>query len=824
MKLHSRIARRFLSGHRTLLLAAMLCLLIAATCASTVGADAGVLLPRGLSLPNPAILSLEEMEVTIQIDNGDARVFIRQVFANHIANVEEGTYVFALPADATVSDFAVWDGPTRIPAVILERKRAEEIYDELTRQQIDPGLLEMGERSAEEAARSSVFSAKISPIPGYGTKRLEIEYHQRITVDNLKSIFALPLHPDAYEKQSAAHFWLHFSLDSTTALKNFELVGKTYPLTLQQNDSHHVRGEFAGTSVNFAEDFAVRYDFDATKDAAHVITYRNPAPQQPSPTEMSPERSTTEPGFFEVTALIAPEKSAQARAAAPLAANDSSPPRTTIILFDASLSMQWEKLDRSYLALDHLLHALRPHDRFNVLLFNSEIAAFKSTPVAADPVAIQQSLDFVRASYLRGGTNLEAALAAGLAQCNAAGSNAASNATPAGEIDLVLISDGGATRGHVLNSTIARTYASALQNLPAAARPKLFAFAVGDDANLPLLQMLTEHNGVLQQVLSTEPIDYKLGAFISKIGTNPVGNLKLAPAPASAVEMVYPLDASTYPGSLASWVGRYEKPQHNVSFAVTGTRDAAAFDLHAHAELPSESLDHPQLPRLWARARVDALLAKIARDGEDTATIDEIIRLSREYKFVTPYTSFLAVPRALLRPRVIRPGDPVLRVKTDASISSVVALFPFGLVKPLRYLAAEDVWETRFLAPDDMRDGTYNVRLILRDTKGNTYREAKTFVIATTPPTVRIQLAQTRVRRGETLALKVNASQTTRTLVARMEGAGTIELRWNSQAAANTGELQIPADLPAGKYRLTVTAEDIAHNTGSQEIEIEVVP
>ena len=77
----------------------------------------------------------------------------------------------------------------------------------------------------------------------------------------------------------------------------------------------------------------------------------------------------------------------------------------------------------------------------------------------------------------------------------------------------------------------------------------------------------------------------------------------------------------------------------------------------------------------------------------ETLPIDrEIIRLSKKYKFVTPYTSFLAVPRALLRPRVIRPGDPVLRIKTDPSIASVIALFPFGLVKPLRYLKDEDTW------------------------------------------------------------------------------------------------------------------------------------
>src|SRR5262249_29208414 len=176
--------------------------------------------------------------------------------------------------------------------------------------------------------------------------------------------------------------------------------------------------------------------------------------------------------------------------------------------------------------------------------------------------------------------------------------------------------------------------------------------------------------------------------------------------------------------------------------------------IHGAADLPQKALEHDQLPRLWAKARVDALLEKIERDGEDRASIDEIIRLARKYKFVTPYTSFLAVPRSLLRPRVIRPGDPVLRVRTDPDIDSVIAMFPFGLTKPLRYLPDEDIWQTRFLAPTDMSDGTYSVRLILRDKRGNTYREAKTFVIASTTPTVKVRLDKDHYRRGEAIPIR----------------------------------------------------------------------
>ncbi len=147
---------------------------------SRVYADSGVLIPRDHQQPDPAILSLEEMSVAITIDNGDARVFITQIFANHTNHVEEGSYVFALPPGSTVSDFATWDGPVRIPAVILERKRAEELYENARLQTIDPGLLEAGERDGSDPKASSVFSAKIVPIPAYGTKRLELEYHQTL--------------------------------------------------------------------------------------------------------------------------------------------------------------------------------------------------------------------------------------------------------------------------------------------------------------------------------------------------------------------------------------------------------------------------------------------------------------------------------------------------------------------------------------------------------------------------------------------------------------------------------------------------------------------
>ena len=778
-------------------------------------ADAGILIPSNRQQPDPKILSLAEMAVDIWIDNGNARVLVRQIFRSHHSTRLEGTYLFALPDRSTVSDFAVWDGVTRIPGVILERKRAQEIYEELRQQMIDPGLLQVGERGASEARRASVFNVKVHPIPAYGSKRIEIEYHQRIPVEELKSFFALPLRPDAYHAQQAGRLWITLEMRSKHALRDFTVISKAYPVTIRERTPHFVKATFEGRNVSLSEDFAVEYEFGDSgvkKDAIEVLTHRDTRRRTPSAAEKAPVVETSPPGFFQVSTLLAPAKSA-----APAA---GSPPRNIVLLFDNSLSMQWEKLERSFQALETLLHSLGPRDRFNLLLFNEEVSNFSPQPTAADPATIEKALEFVRGSRLRGGTNLQRALGQALEQTMGQAGTFGRNS------HLIVLSDGGATRGSVQNGRLAAWFEKQWRRLPEGQRPRTYIFAVGDDANMPLMRLLSRNNGVLEWVRSTEPIEFKLNAFLSKIGRNPLEALKVLAAPQSNfnLDFIYPLEKTWFPGTIASWVGQYLKPAAKAQFSIQGWREGKPVTARKEVPLPAEDLSHPHLPRLWARARVDALLEKIEREGEDRATVDEIIRLARKYKFVTPYTSFLAAPRSLLRPRVIRPGDPLLRVKTDPAIVSVVALFPFGLVKPLRYLPHADIWQTRFLAPPDMNDGTHQVRLLLRDKNGGTYRESKSFVIVSKPPVVRVRLEKERFRRGETIRLRVSATKNTRTITARMYGAATANLRWNEKAGYNTGEIRIPAHLPAGKYSLTVTAEDFAHNIGTEEVMIEVVP
>jgi Ca-activated chloride channel family protein len=766
--------------------------------------DAGVLVSGDDAQPDPRKLSLERMKVDVLIDNGMARVRIQQVFASHVASIQEGEWSFALPAGAAVSDFAVWDDVTRIPGVILERRRAEELYARLKSQTIDPGLLRQGEYGTEEARRGTAFSAKVTPIPGYGFKRIEIEYHERLSVEDLVSRFALPLRPDAYQEQTAGRFDLRMEVISQYPLMGFRVVGSQYPLEISEQTENRVVAELHAENLAFSEDLSVEYGIEGRRDRLEVLTYRDPVPPAPHVTATRLAAPGVVPGYFLASALLSPPNAARQNAV------DEAPARTVIALFDSSLSMQWGKLDRSFRTLETLLEQLRPRDQFNVIVFNEDARAFSPAPLAANAANVQQALEFVRGGQIRGGTNLPAAWREAARQL----------AESSGDPYLFQLTDGGSTLEAARNDRLLGLYQSQFGELPEGRRPRMFTLAIGDDANLPLLRLITGSSGVFEHIRSTEPLDFKLAAFLRKIGRRPIEDLDLSVQSNAQLDLIYPLTPHAYRGSVARWAGRYLAPAARALFRVTGS----GVSLETRRDLPTNDQEHPHVAREWAKARVDALLEKIERDGEDRESIEEIIRWSKQFKFVTPYTSFLAAPRSLLRPRVIRPGDPILRVQTDPAITSVTALFPFGLVKQLRYLEAEDAWQTRFLAPKDTPDGRHEVRLLLRDDQGRVFRETKSFLIASKPPTVRAKMDKLRYRRGERIDLKVSASSTTRTLVARLYGAPPTELRWNPSAGYNTGALTVPLDLPAGNYKLQLTAEDFAHNIGVEEVTIAVAP
>ncbi len=754
--------------------------------------QSGVLIPLPKNIPDEKMLSIQKTDVQICIDNQTAKVKIMQIYENHTSQILEGKFVFALPESASVADFAVWDNATRVPGVMMEVRRANEIYGGIKQQKIDPGILQID----DETGGKTVFSAKVFPIPAFGTKRIEMEYTQTLAIEDFTSHLTFPFKPSFGEAQKIGEFSMNICAYNEFPFASLNYNSEHFPLQVSRQDANEFAAEFHAENFVPNSDFSLNYRLNVEKSWLSFITYR--APETISAFELrNPSLADKKAdGYFELRAVFNEHSS------------ENSESRRVVFVIDTSLSMAGEKLQRAAEAADFLLHNLNPNDEFNLELFGNAPKVFSPQPLYATPENIENALGFFRNSTLGGGTNLKKALQTAVETANQ---------FSAGDKNIVLISDANPTLETTDKKKILQIFDQPQSIL------KFYAFAVGSDSETTLLDELTKKtNGFYIKTRETEDISPSLQILSSKIGSQTIENLTFSSNFAEDFYDVYATGEHSFDGSSFSFVGRYKKPQKAV-LNLRGQLGTNQINLSQAVDLPEFADFHENLPRLWAQARIDALVKEINLSGEREDDISEIIALSQKYKIVSPYTAFLAAPRALLRPRLIQPGDPVIRVKTDESIKQIFAVLPFGDTLPMKFLAGEGVWETRFLAPNWMADGTYNCRLLLTDKDGNGYEETKTFVVDSHAPTLKINLNKTTFKSGEEIEIRADSDKDTAKLTAKLYGAKPVQLFWSNNEKANVGKITIPHNPASGQYTLTVSAEDFAHNQSSEEVNIEVL-
>ncbi|MSP59619.1 MAG: VWA domain-containing protein [Myxococcales bacterium] len=800
--------------------------------AAPAWADAGVLIPWNISHePDPKVLSLKRMEVTVRIDHLHARVDLKSVFENHTNQQLEGRYVLPLGERSSVEDFSVWQGEERLVGVIVEKQKGKRLFEQITRQNLDPGLAE----SDDNKDKAHDFVIRVAPIPPHGTARVEVTFSEDLTVTSRGALFTLPWKPRRYGTQRVDALHVDVAADGPFPLASVKVrpEGRLRWTTAPVAGSTRFAGILDGKNVALGDDLTIEMALADGGPKVDALAWRDPVPGGRK--DLSPFGDGTvyrdDRGYFLVRALFGIGGGPAVKRA----------PRDVVILLDTSLSMQWEKLERSFAALEYFTGRLEPGDRFGLITFNDEVRPYKPDLVAASSTEVQGALQFVRQSYLAGGTDLGGALAASLALVG-------KDVRPGSDRFVVMITDGNPTLGEIGYRQIGKAFAEAnvgnsrraassesnvgraapvppVGGAPATAPPiaRLFVLGVGDDAATVLLDRLAAAgDGFFAWAREGSDAAFKLRTFFDKLGQGSLRDVALAFTTLTGIEQIYPpIRPSVFEGSDAPFFGRYKTPGAG-AVAVRGTLHGQPVSESMPVTLPERDATRPWVARGWARYRIDDLLDKIAVDGEKESWVKEVIALAKEFHFVTPYTSFIAAPRALLRPRVIQPGDPVLRVKVPADITRVAVLFPFGLQKALRYLPSEDVWETRFLAPTWMKDGTYTCTLVLTDTGGRKTSEEKSFVIDSKPPDVAATLGARTARPGERVAIEVRADADTRRITARLDQGPAAEVVWDPEKKRSLGAVLIPTDTATGTHLVTVTAEDMAHNVSSAQVALDV--
>jgi Ca-activated chloride channel family protein len=81
----------------------------------------------------------------------------------------------------------------------------------------------------------------------------------------------------------------------------------------------------------------------------------------------------------------------------------------------------------------------------------------------------------------------------------------------------------------------------------------------------------------------------------------------------------------------------------STAIGLEGTVQGRTTRFTYESKFPREALKNDFIPRLWATRKIGHLMGEIRLNGERAELIDEIIRLSKEYGILTPYTSYLVL-------------------------------------------------------------------------------------------------------------------------------------------------------------------------------------
>jgi hypothetical protein len=141
--------------------------------------------PISLSDPDGQELILEELNVRTAIQGMLSLTEIDLRFRNPKPRRIEGRFSCTLPANAAISRFAKEVNGQLMEGEVVERLRANQVYEQFLHQMRDPALLEQDQGNR--------FSARIFPIEANASTRLVLAYSAVLPLDGGVRRYALPL-------------------------------------------------------------------------------------------------------------------------------------------------------------------------------------------------------------------------------------------------------------------------------------------------------------------------------------------------------------------------------------------------------------------------------------------------------------------------------------------------------------------------------------------------------------------------------------------------------------------------------------------------------
>ena len=555
-------------------------------------------------------LRVNHYHINIAINNQLTTTKIKQVFANLNDFEVDGIYIFPVPDNVAISNFALSVDGEPVTGRMLSHNESRMVYRSSIRQGHNRVLMEHLDTRA--------FVADVRGIPANSLRNIEFEYSQIVQVDNDLVKYAYPLSLAKAAGAPIADLAIKMDIESDSELGT--IYSPSHEIEIDRDDDHHAHISYTGHDIDPDNDFQCSYSVSDESFGMTLLTHR---------------ADESEDGYFML--LISPKYEVN---------KTDVIEKDFIFVLDHSGSMAGKKVRQAKEALRYCVNNLNDGDRFNLILFNTDITSLAdrlnrreewvggerapySTTLSHRLLDAkdgrERALAFIEDIEGRGMTNINDALLTALSE----------ETDPNRPRIIVFLTDGQPTTGVTSKSQILKNVAEANKG-----QSCLFVFGVGYDLNVRFLDKLAADNGGSRNYVEPhEGIEAAVSSLFRKMNEPVLVNVELNFGQILTKELSPSVLPDLFRGEQLTLLGRYES--HGETLLKLRGKigdEAQEFSKNVHfAELDE---DNDFLATVWAQHKIVDLVDHAALNGYSEELRKEIERLSRDYDVITPHTSF----------------------------------------------------------------------------------------------------------------------------------------------------------------------------------------
>ncbi len=603
---------------------------------------------------------LRHTDVRAGISGFVARVEVTQEFENPSPAKIEAVYTFPLPADAAVDDMTIQIGTRTIRGVVKSREEAAALYQKAIQQGKVAALLDQ--------ERPNVFSQTVGNIPPGESVRVTISYFMRLKYEDGAYEFVFPMvvgpryipgtaaighqgggwAPDTDKVPDASKVTPPIAPPGTRAGHDISVavaIDAGVPIQDLRSPSHEIDVERTGASSATVrlrkaaeipnKDFILRYDVAGAAIVEGVLTHTASAPAASAVATAAPRVN----GYFSLI-VQPPERFPESDVT----------PKELVFVLDSSGSMSGFPEEKSKRLIDYAIDGLYPGDTFNVIKFSGYTDILFKEPVYPTAENVQHAKEFVNSMWGGGGTEMMKAIRAAL--------------EPSGSPDhmriVVFMTD-----GEVGNDM---EIVSEIQKHPDA---RVFAYGIGSSVNRFLLDKMAEAGRGQVEYVSFKQDDKEAEAVAHRLYEHlrsPLLTDVSLDFGSLPVTDVHPSRISDlFSGQPIVVTGRYTAPAQG-TLRLSAKRAGDPYSREILLTLPAEQKNNALVATLWARQKIDTLMAQDWSGLQNGAMGDDlrkqITKLGLEYHLMTQFTSLVAV-----EDRVVTDGGKPRRIQVPVELS-----------------------------------------------------------------------------------------------------------------------------------------------------------